>query len=173
MTGMTVGNTLEAGHDMHLELIRMSEINSAQYAALHRNPLVRRQMPLMDEGFGQEEIQEWVAGKERQWEEHGYGPWAFLIDGKFAGWGGLQHEDGDTDLGLVLHPDYWGTGRMIFDEIIRRAFGEMELESVTILLPPSRTHIKGILRLGFQVDGEVEIEGERFVRYRLYAPKEQ
>jgi len=32
---------------------------------------------------------EWIAGKEKLWAEHGYGPWAFLIDGKFAGWGGL------------------------------------------------------------------------------------
>jgi hypothetical protein len=22
----------------------------------------------------------------------GYGPWAFLVDNKFAGWGGLQYE---------------------------------------------------------------------------------
>jgi [ribosomal protein S5]-alanine N-acetyltransferase len=45
------------------------------------------------------------------------------------------------------------------------------LESVTILFPPTRTRIKGILRLGFQEDGEVEIEGERFIRYRLFVPK--
>jgi hypothetical protein len=27
-----------------------------------------------------------------------------------------------------------------------------------------------ILQLGFQPDGEVEIAGERFIRFRLYAP---
>lgn len=32
----------------------------------------------------------------------------FFVDGQFAGWGGLQQEDGDADLALVLHPDYWG-----------------------------------------------------------------
>jgi ribosomal-protein-alanine N-acetyltransferase len=94
-----------------------------------------------------------------------------VIDGKFAGWGGLQYEDGDADLGLVLYPDYWGTGKIIYEEIIRRAFGEMGLESVTILFPPSRTRVKGILRLGFQLDGEVELYGEQFIRYKLYAPK--
>jgi hypothetical protein len=39
---------------------------------------------------------------------------------------------------------------------------------VTILLPPSRTRVKGVLRLGFVPDGEVDIDGERFVRYRLW-----
>jgi len=31
--------------------------------------------------------------------------------------------------------------------------------------------VKGILRLGFRVDGEVEVDGERFIRYRLFAPQ--
>jgi hypothetical protein len=44
----------------------------------------------------------------------------------------------------------------------------MELESITILLPISRTRTKGIARLGFQADGEVEFDGVRFQRFRLY-----
>jgi len=158
---------------VHLEFKRLSEINNSEFIALNANPLVRRQMPLSHDNFGDAECLEWVAGKEKQWEEYGYGPWAFIIDGKFAGWGGLQYENGDADLGLVLHPDYWGMGKTIYEEIIKRAFGEMGFESMTILLPPTRTRVKGILRLGFQLDGEVEIEGERFIRYRLFAPKKE
>lgn len=155
---------------MQLEFVRMSQIANAEYVALNNHPLVRHQMPLSDDHFGEEECREWVAGKEKQWEEYGYGPWAFLIDGKFAGWGGLQYEDGDADLALVLHPNYWGMGKTIFKEIIRRAFGEMKLKSVIVLLPPTRTRIQGIFRLGFQADGEMEIAGERFMRFRLFAP---
>ncbi len=156
---------------MHLEFRHLSEINNAEIIALNTNPLVRRQMPLSNANLGEAECQEWVAGKEKQWEQYGYGPWAFIIDGKFVGWGGLQYEHGDADLGLVLHPDFWGMGKIIYEEIIKRAFGEMGLESITILFPPTRTRVKGILRLGFQLDGEVEIDGERFIRYRLFGPK--
>lgn len=156
---------------MRLEFKRLSEIDCVEYIALNTNPLVRRQMPLTSDKFDEEDCRAWIAGKEKMWEEHGYGPWAFVIDGKFAGWGGLQPEEGDADLGLVLHPDYWGHGKVIYDEIIRRAFDEMGLKSVTILLPPTRTRLKGILRLGFQPDGEVEVGGERFIRYRLDASK--
>lgn len=155
---------------MNLEFKRLKEIQHDKIIALLTNPLVLRQMPLSDDNFGEKECVEWVEGKEKQWETHGYGPWAFVIDGEFAGWGGLQYENGDADLGLVLHPDYWGAGKIIFEEIIKRAFGEMGLESVTILFPPTRTRIKGILKLGFQPDGEVDIDGERFIRYRLHAP---
>ena len=156
--------------NVKLEFKHLHEIDCSEYIALHTNPLVRRQMPLTSDKFDEDDCREWIAAKERLWQEHGYGPWAFIVDGKFAGWGGLQPEEGDADLGLVLHPDYWGYGKVIYEEIIRRAFEEMGLESVTILFPPTRTRVKGILRLGFQPDGEVEIAGERFIRYRLHAP---
>jgi ribosomal-protein-alanine N-acetyltransferase len=155
---------------MQLEFEHLKDIDCAEIIALNTNRLVRRQMPLSDDQFGEEECREWVEGKEEQWEKYGYGPWAFLIDGKFAGWGGFQYENGDADLALVLHPDYWGAGKIIYEEMIKRGFGEMGFESITILLPPARKHIKGVLKLGFQLDGEVELYGERFIRYRLYAP---
>jgi hypothetical protein len=46
--------------------------------------------------------------------------------------------------------------------VIARAFGPMNLHSVTVLFLPTRTRIRGILRLGFVPDGEAEIGGERF-----------
>lgn len=154
---------------MKLEFKRLREIDCSEYIALNTNPMVMRQMPLSSSNFDEAACKDWMEGKEKMWEEHGYGPWAFVIDGRFAGWGGLQPEGDDADLGLVLHPDYWGYGKMIYDEIIRRAFGETGLKSVTILFPPTRTRVKGILPLGFQPDGEIEVGGERFIRYRLNA----
>lgn len=152
---------------MHIEFKRLSEVDKADIIDLMNDPLVRRQMPLTSDNFSEADCAGFIAAKEHLWAEYGYGPWAFVVDGRFAGWGGLQPEHGDADLALVLHPAFWGTGKPIYDEIIRRAFGEMGFESVTILFPPSRTRIKGILRLGFKPDGEIEIGGERFIRYRL------
>ena len=155
---------------MNIEFKRLNEIDRSDIIELMNNPLVRRQMPLTSDNFDQADCDEFVAAKEQLWAGHGYGPWGFIVGGKFVGWGGLQPENGDADLGLVLHPKYWGMGKTLYDEIIKRAFGEMGFESVTILFPPTRSRIKGILRLGFKPDGEVEIQGERFIRYRLHAP---
>ena len=90
-----------------------------------------------------------------------------MIDGRFAGWGGLQSENGEADLAMVLHPDFWGIGKTLYKEIIRRAFYEMKLSSVTVLLPPTRTRISGLLHLGFKKDSELEIEKQHFIKYRL------
>ena len=73
---------------MKLEFKRMSEVAPSEYVALNTNPLVMKQMPLSDDSFDEAVCREWIKGKERIWEEHGYGPWAFIIDDKFAGWGG-------------------------------------------------------------------------------------
>jgi len=155
---------------MKLKFVHLKDVALSEIVALNTHPLVMRHMPLSDGNFDEEVCRQWVAGKESQWEQHGYGPWAFLIDGRFAGWGGFQYEDGDADLGLVLHPDFWGAGKLIYEAMILRGFGEMGFDSVTILFPPGRRRVKGILKLGFQPDGETEIEGERFIRYRLSRP---
>jgi len=131
-------------------------------------PRVRRLMPLSADGFDAAACGRFVAGKEAMWAEHGYGPWAFFVAGEFAGWGGLQPEGGDADLGIVLHPNYWGYGKLIYDRLLTHAFGPMNLDSITILLPPERTRTRAVLRLGFQRDGEVELGGVRFLRYRLH-----
>ena len=156
---------------MKIESKRLTEVSHPDLIALMTHSLVRRQMPLTSDIFGDAECDALVTAKERLWVEHGYSPWAFIVDGKFAGWGGLQPENGDADLAMVLHPDYWGAGKILYDEIIKKGFGEMGFKSITILFPPSRTRIKAILRLGFQPDGEAVIEGEKFIRYRLHSPR--
>jgi ribosomal-protein-alanine N-acetyltransferase len=156
---------------MKIEFKKLTEIDQNEIMALMNNVLVQRQMPLLGEHFTAEDCEEFLATKHAMWEEFGYGPWAFVVDGRFAGWGGLQPENGEADLGLVLHPDYWGLGRILYQRIMDQAFGEMGFKTVTVLLPPSRKRVRGLLRLGFEKDGELIIEGERFLRYRLNRPQ--
>lgn len=153
-----------------LELRPLCEAAPADLIALMNDPRVLRHMPLSLGIFGPAECRAFLIAKERMWTDHGYGPWAIFIGRRFAGWGGLQPENGEPDLGLVLHPDFWGRGPAFAREFIRLAFGPMGFNSVTALLPPSRTRIRGLARLGFAQDGELEIAGRRFLRFRLRRP---
>lgn len=157
---------------MTIQLKRLSEVDKADIIELMNNKLVRRQMPLLVEDFNESMCDKFIVAKELLWAEHGYGPWAFIVDGQFAGWGGLQPENGEADLALVLHPNYWGIGKALFKEIIGKAFGEMGLPSVTVLFPPTRTRVQGLLRLGFKEESEIEVNNERFILYRLEKPVE-
>lgn len=152
---------------MNIEFKRLSEVEKSDIIELMNNPMVRRQMPLLKNYWTESACDNFVTGKEQLWTEYGYGPWAFVVNYRFAGWGGVQPEDGESDLALVLHPDFWGIGKILYKEIINRAFDELGLSSVQVLFPPSRTRVKGLLRLGFKKEAEIQVGNETFIRYRL------
>ncbi len=140
---------------MNIEFKRLTAIEKSNIIDLMNNALVRRQMPLLRGDFGKIDCDKFVTSKEQMWEKHGYGPWAFVINNQFAGWGGIQPDNGEADLALVLHPDYWGVGKVLYKKIIEKAFDELGLNSVQVLFPPTRTRIKGLLSLGCVKDNGV------------------
>ncbi len=150
-----------------IEFVHLSEINEKDIIELMNNEIVGKQLPLLVDGFSMDQCLEFLTAKKKMWDEHGYGPWAFIINGEFAGWGGLQPEQGEADFALVLHPDFWGWGKRIYNKTKDIAFNQMKLSSITILFPPSRTNLGAISRFGFIEEIEVNIEGEAFKRFRL------
>ncbi len=154
-----------------IEFVQLSQIAESDIIALMNNAEVGKQMPLLAGGFSADACKAFLAAKAAIWAEYGYGPWAFVINGRFAGWGGLQPEHGEPDFALVLHPDFWGLGRKIFTRVAEKAFGEMGLETITILFPPTRQNWKAITRVGFKEVDRVMVDGEAFVRFRLKNPR--
>lgn len=154
---------------MTIVFSRLADVDQTPIIELMNLPLVRRHMPLARGDFGPGECARFVASKERLWAEHGYGPWAFIINGNFAGWGGIQPQSGEADVALVLHPKHWGAGKILYQRIITFAFGELGFDSVIALLPSSRMRVRGLLKLGFCREDEMTVGAERFTRYRLMA----
>lgn len=136
-------------------------------SALMNDPDVRRHLPLARGHFGAAECEAFLAAKEAMWETHGYGPWAFVLGDAFIGWGGAQPEGPDIDIGLILHRAHWGAGRQLYQRVVTHAFAHLAAESVITLLPPSRTRVAGLQRLGFRADGAVRLGQHAFNRYRL------
>lgn len=150
-----------------IEFLDLSEINPSDIINLMNNEAVGKLMPLLAGGFSQEDCNAFLKAKKSLWDEHGYGPWAFIIQDEFAGWGGLQQEQGEADFALVLHPKFWGYGLKIFNKTKEIAFNQMGIETITVLFPPNRTNSKAIFRMGFKEDGETEVSGEMFKKFRL------
>jgi [ribosomal protein S5]-alanine N-acetyltransferase len=146
---------------------RLPEIDTDAVTALLNEPRNARHMPLLGEPFSAEATVRWVQDKDAQWEANGYGPWAILIDGEFAGWGGFQAEPDGADFALVLHPRFWGRGRLVARRALDHAFDEWGLDHVLIALPLTRTADRVVERWGFEPAGETSFEGIPFRRYRL------
>lgn len=149
----------------------LSSIAPEEVRALNSDPRVILHMPLADpEPMSSDELRDWVAGKEAITQEHGFGPQAILLDGDFAGWGGIEPDGAGASISLVLSPAFWGEGRRILEVLLEEAFGRLGLPYVLVEFPPTRTNVRGLLRLGFFEVEDRTIEGERFVVYRLDAP---
>jgi [ribosomal protein S5]-alanine N-acetyltransferase len=149
-----------------IEFVRLTEVPLSAVMSLLNEPRNARHMPLSGE-FSQESAADWVRDKDGQWDLHGYGPWAVLVDGEFAGWGGFQQEENGADFALVLLPEQWGHGAEITRAALDRGFDEFGLDDVIIALPFSRNPTRVVARFGFVPDGEVTYGGSSFRQYRL------
>ena len=152
--------------DPRIEFVRLTEVDVAAVAALLNEPRNARHMPLAS-AFTLGEAVGWVAAKDAQWAANGYGPWAVLVAGEFAGWCGFQAEPGGADFGLVLRPSHWGHGQAITKRALQIGFADLGLDAVLVALPHSRTPDRAMAGLGFAPDGEVSYAGARFRQYRL------
>jgi len=149
-----------------IEFVRLTEVPLSAVMALLNEPRNARHMPLAGE-FDQSSAAEWVQGKDSQWQRHGYGPWAVLIDDDFAGWAGFQQEESGADFALVLLPRMWGHGAEVARTALDRGFDEFGLDAVVIALPLTRSPTRAVARFGFVPDGDVTYGGSRFRQYRL------
>ncbi|MFI6938644.1 GNAT family N-acetyltransferase [Streptomyces sp. NPDC050418] len=149
-----------------IEFIRLTDVPPRAVMDLLNEPRNARHMPLAGE-FDEQATLDWIRSKDAQWDTNGYGPWAVLIDGEFAGWGGFQAEEGGADFALVLLPGHWGHGGDIARAALHRGFDELALDTVIIALPFTRSPTRAVARLGFVPDGEVTYGGASFRQYRL------
>lgn len=150
-----------------IEFARLSEINPAEISDHMSDPRVAEHMPLLTFKWDIGVAREFVAKKEAYWTRYGLGHWAFVRDGQYIGWGGLQREGEDWDFGLVLRPEAFGLGARITREVIDFAIADERIPYITFLLPPSRKNLKALEKLGAKQIGEIEHCGASFLKFRL------
>lgn len=146
---------------------RLSTVPVEDIAAHMSDPVLAHHMPLLQGAWDAQRAADFVAMKEARWAQDGLGHWAILSDGAYVGWGGFQREGPDWDFGLVLKPLAFGLGAKITKQALEFARGDTRIPSVTFLLPPSRTNLGALTRMGTEFEGEVTLDGALFRKYRL------
>ena len=154
-------------HPPRVDLVRLTEVPLADVVALLAEPRNARHLPLAGGTTTEASTADWVRSKDALWETDGYGPWAVLLDGGFAGWGGFQREEHGPDFALVLRPACWGAGALVTRVALRRGFEELGFPAVTVALPLTRNPDRALARLGFEPAGATAFAGVPFRLYRL------
>nr|WP_299046791.1 GNAT family N-acetyltransferase [uncultured Tateyamaria sp.] len=150
---------------------RLSTVSCDEIAAHMSDPRVAAHMPLLTSAWDHAKAKRFVDMKEAFWQRDGLGHWAFLAGGAYVGWGGFQKEGAEWDFGLVLKPDAFGLGIRIAHLAMACARADQRIPFVTFLLPPSRTRLKALERLGAAFVGRVRHDGCDFLKYRLETPR--
>ncbi len=63
---------------------RLTEVDKFDFIEMMNHPSLKRHMPLLSAEFTEDDCKKLIEAKEQLWADHGYGPWAFVVDGKFA-----------------------------------------------------------------------------------------
>ena len=84
-----------------ISFVRLPDVPLPAVVNLLNDPRTGRHMPL-SATFTEGSAADWVRAKDDQWVNNGYGPWAVLVEGEFAGWGGFRREEYGVDYALVL-----------------------------------------------------------------------
>ncbi len=146
---------------------RLIDVPTSEIAEHMSDPRVAEHMPLLTGAWDTEMAIKFVKMKEEFWSRDGLGHWAILSDGNYVGWGGFQKEADEWDFGLVLRPDTFGLGWRISSKAIDFAIADDRIPFVTFLLPPSRKNLGALKRLGAVQVGDVDYDGEKFLKFRL------
>ncbi len=150
---------------------RFGDIALEDLCAHMSDPRVGEHLPLLDGAWSMEKTIALVEAKEAAWARDGLGHWAFLRGQTYLGWGGFQKEGDEWDFGLVLRPAFFGVGIRIAKQALAFAREHEDIPYVTFLLPPSRTRLGALHRLGASYVETIQHAGEAFQKFRLDTPR--
>ncbi|MDF1668740.1 MAG: GNAT family N-acetyltransferase [Roseovarius sp.] len=150
-----------------ISFVRLPTIAQQEISEHMSDPRLAQHLPLLTFEWDAAATRKFINAKEAYWLRDGLGHWAILADQTYIGWGGFQKEGDEWDYGLVLKPEAFGLGLQISKKAIHFARSHERIPFITFLLPPTRKNLGALSRLGARRVGDVEHEGEMFLKYRL------
>jgi len=157
-----------------LLLRRWREADREPNAAMNADPTVMEHFPSL---LTQEQSDAAVEGIERHHEEHGYGLWVVAVDGRFAGFTGVQWTDalGGADLEVGWRLARWAWGHGYATEAARASLevGLRHAERVISITSVGNDRSRRVMeRLGMTLEGEFDhpriVDGHPLQRHVLY-----
>ncbi|PCI12145.1 MAG: GNAT family N-acetyltransferase [Thiotrichales bacterium] len=150
--------------DEKLVYVPFDEIAAADFMKLLNQQKIREH--LVEHGlFDAGSIKNWVKGKIEVDRTDGCRVRGIISENTFAGWCGLQLEDGKYEIAIVLDPKHWGIGTAVFSDIMRWA-KELGHDEVFIHLLHTRPEYQFLRKIAKRVF-ESEQLGQKFTTYHL------
>jgi len=147
-----------------LKYVRFSEINPVNFVDLLNNQKIREHL-VDHERFDINSIMGWINSKLEMDSKKGCRVRGILSSNLLAGWCGIQLEQGQYEIAIVINDKYWGIGRSVFNEVMAWA-KDLGHDEIYIHFLNSRPEYKFLKKMSKTVF-ETEHFGEKFVTYKL------
>lgn len=147
-----------------LEYLAFSQIDPADFLPM-LNKQTTRQHLIDHELFTPDTAKAWVQSKIDVDACQGCRVRAIKVDNQLAGWCGIQLEEGQYEIAVVIEDIYWGLGRPIFREMMGWA-KELGHTTVFIHFLHTRPQYKFLRKMSKNVYVS-ELMGSTFTTYEL------
>ncbi len=147
-----------------IEYIKLNEINSSEFLPLLNKKKIREHL-IEHRLFDAATVKAWQEAKIEVDSIQGCKIQAILVDKKLAGWCGIQLENKQYEIAIVLDDCYWGYGRKIFREIMVWA-KDLGHKTVYIHFLHTRPEYKFLRNISKNVY-KSELLGSKFTTYEL------
>lgn len=148
----------------HIDYINLDSVNSADLLPLlnkARNRVHLIEHPLFDE----ESVRQWLAEKAEMDARPGCKIRIVRVDGKIAGWCGIQLEDGKYEIAIVIDDSVWGQGIKIFRDMMgwAKTLGHDTVHIHFLHTRPEYSFLKKVARRVYVS----QLLGQTFTSYEL------
>lgn len=160
---------------------RWTDDDKAPFAEMNSDPEVMRYYPSL---LTAEQSDSMVERIEQHFEEHGFGLWALEIDGRFAGYTGLNSATFDTPMGPHVEVGWrlatwaWGLGYATEAALaaLRAGFVDHQLREIYSYTTTTNSRSEAVMsRIGMERRNDLDFDhprtpgwwGQRHVVYRI------
>ena len=147
-----------------IDYVKFDEIDPEELIPLLNRQKLRAH--LIDHAlFDRAMVESWIAGKNATDATCGCKVRAVLVNAQLAGWCGIQFEEGNYEMAIVLDERQWGVGIRIFQDMLLWAKG-FNHKTVVIHLLHTRPDYKFLRKLATNVY-QTKLHGSRFTTYEI------
>ena len=147
-----------------LTYVSFDKVNPDDFKTLLNKQKIREHLSEHDL-FDSNTIKSWIQNKIKEDQTSGCKVRGIISGNTFAGWCGIQCEDGKYEIAIVLDAEHWGIGKKVFKDIMGWA-KELGHDEVYIHLLHTRPEYKFLKKIAKNVFISEQL-GQKFTTYHL------
>lgn len=150
-----------------IEYTSLQDLDQSELLSVLNTEKIRKHLVAHNQ-FSEESLAIWVADKMTVNSTKGCKVRGIRLNGRVAGWCGIQFENESYELAIVLNEEFWGIGTSVFKDMMVWA-SEFRHSHVVLHLLSTRSEYKFLRKMASRVFKSTMF-GQNYTSYELRVP---